>query len=129
MLPHEKSYLKLTFRGFTKKVGIRTRKILKELRGRGASGNPHPIRLKKLILATLRSGAGHYRSNLREDDADAVSNTRHNRASRDGHETRHQCILDEVLTTLIFPNLQLQNKIFHFSFVSSPLRGRGRFPA
>jgi hypothetical protein len=50
--------------------------------------------------------------------ADAASNTRHNRASRDGHKTRHQSVLDEVLTALIFPNLQLQNKILHFSFLS-----------
>ena len=45
--------------------------------------------------------------------------TRHNRAGRDGHKTGHQSVFDEVLTALIFPNLNF--KIRFFISFSSPL--------
>src|SRR5580698_3292890 len=107
-----------TSKGIYEKGGNRTRKILKNYADgvRAVTRTPSG---KIVNLAALRSCTGHYRGNLREDDADAVGNTRHNRTSRYGHEPRHQCILDEVLTALVFPNLQLQNKIFHIPL--SPL--------
>jgi len=78
--------------------------------------------LDGLRLATLVGGRGHHRRNLRENRADAAGNARHDSAGGNGHETRHQSIFDEVLTALIFPNLQLQKQILHFLFLS-PLPG------
>jgi hypothetical protein len=68
---------------------------------------------KKVKLATLRSGDGQHGRDLREDRADAGGNTGHNCASGNGHETRHQCVFDEVLAPRVFQSVQLQNKILH----------------
>ena len=73
-----------------------------------AEAHPPP-RTANRWLATLASGGGHNRRDLREDRADARRDTRHNRAGGHGHKTRHQSVLDEVLTARILPNLQLQN--------------------
>ena len=64
-------------------------------------------------LAALSRSGGHNRRDLREDRADAGGDARHNRAGGNGHETRHQSVLDEVLTARILQNLQFQNEILH----------------
>src|SRR5579864_3531569 len=64
---------------------------------------------------------GHDRSDFRKDRADASCNARHNRAGRDGHKTHHQCVFDEVLSTRILQNSQLQNEVLHICFVSPSL--------
>ena len=73
----------------------------------------HPLRQRSSGLGSR--GFGHDAADLRKDRADAGGNVRHDRTRSDGHETSHQGVLDEVLTTRILPNLQLQNQIFHFS--------------
>src|SRR5438552_1242874 len=70
-------------------------------------------------LTTLGSGSRHHRGDLREDRADAGCNARHNRTGGHGHETRHQSVLDEVLTARVLPNSQLPYQILHC--IKSPL--------
>src|SRR5689334_17020636 len=81
------------------------------LREANEPGPPAPRRAKGLLLASV--GGTKHRRNLRKDLADAGGNARHNRAGRNGHETRHQSVLDEVLTAPILPNLELQKHILH----------------
>ena len=69
-------------------------------------------------------GCGKNRRNFRKDLADAGRNARHDSAGRNGHETRHQRVFDEVLAALILPNLELQKQIFHFFLFSSPYGAR-----
>jgi hypothetical protein len=84
---------------------------------------PLPNR-QTLNLATLRGGVRHHRRDLREDRADARSNTRHDRTGSHGHKTRHQSVLDEVLAARVLPNSQLPNQILHVSYFSSPFGAR-----
>jgi FMN-dependent dehydrogenase len=52
-------------------------------------------------LAALSGGRGQSGRDLREDCAYANRNVGHNRTGSYGHETSHQCVLDEVLTARI----------------------------
>ena len=62
--------------------------------------NPTALPPGKPLLARVRSGCHHGRD-LREDRADAGRDVRHNRAGSHGHKTRHQSVLDEVLTARV----------------------------
>jgi hypothetical protein len=85
---------------------------------------PPPPQVKG--LATGVSGGTHHRRDLREDRADAGRDTRHDGAGGNGHETRHQGILDEVLTFCVLPDFESQYQFLHFLF-SSPYGGRRGF--
>ena len=61
--------------------------------------------------------SSHYARDLAEDRADAGRNTRHDSASGNCHKARHQCILNEVLSSGILPNFQFQNQIRNFCHV------------
>lgn len=74
----------------------------------------------KFCLATAVSSKAEQRIDLRKDRADLGRNARHDRAGRDGHETRHQRVFDQILTTRILHQLQLQKEVFHF-IAMSPL--------
>jgi hypothetical protein len=93
--------------------------------GRGTITCPLPRGAANGLLATLIGSGSHNRRDLRENRADAGSDTRHDGAGCNGYETSHQSVLDEVLTARVLPNSQLQNQIFHFAFaISSPVRDR-----
>ncbi len=64
----------------------------------------------------LSRRAGQYRPDLREDRADAGSDTGHDRARCHRNESRHQRIFDEILTVVVLPYFQLQEyfgDVFH----------------
>ena len=75
-------------------------------RGRGSSTR---LPTKKGLAG--RCGSGHGAGDLAEDRADAGSNTRHDSARGNCHETCHQSILNEVLASSVLPNSQLPNQI------------------
>src|SRR6202142_1383580 len=85
---------------------MRARKKLADRRGRGSSRSP--TRQKKLAGGRC---SGHGAGDLAEDRADAGSNTRHDSARGNRHETGHQRVLNEVLASSVLPNSQLPNQI------------------
>src|SRR5580658_8005567 len=68
--------------------------------------------------------SGHGAGDLAEDRADAGSNTRHDSARGNRHETGHQSILNEVLASSVLPNSQLPNQISNPCHLFSPLLRR-----
>src|ERR1700736_2607569 len=96
----------------------RGKNLKADRRGRGSSTR---LPTKKGLAG--RCGSGHGAGDLAEDRADAGSNTRHDSARGNCHETCHQSILNEVLASSVLPNLQLPNQIGDpCHLFSSPLR-------
>ena len=58
-----------------------------------------------------RCGGGHRAGDLAEDRADARRDSRHDPACGNCDKTRHQSILNEVLSPTIVPKSQLPNQV------------------
>ena len=73
-------------------------------------------------MALARVGVTEHGPDLGEYLAEASGNPWHNRASSHCYKACHQGVLNEVLASLIFPNLEPQNQIVHLgvSFSSPP---------
>ena len=53
------------------------------------------------FLATRGTSRSQHRNDFREDCANAKRDARHQGSSANGHKTRHQSVLDEILTVCI----------------------------
>jgi len=70
----------------------------------------------------LGTSGGKGAADLREDDADLRGNARHDRASGNGDEAGHQCVLNEVLSARLFLHSEVPDEIGNFfHFMISPL--------
>src|SRR5215510_15105550 len=86
-------------------------------RGAARMGVEAAVMAKAGGLATELAGGGgaHDRADLGKNRADAPRDARHEGACGHGDKTRHQCVLDEVLSAIVFPDLQFQNR-FRYAF-------------
>ena len=72
-----------------------------------AQGSPLPL------AALVRREGGNGRD-LAENRADAGRDAGHKGAGSNRHETRHQRVLDEVLSSVVVPDSELRNRIHEF---------------
>jgi len=75
----------------------------------------------KSSLGALTGGAAHRAGNLGEDLADIIRHTRHDRSRRNGDETGHQGVFDQVLALCVFPDFQRNHQLSQSIHVFVPL--------
>ena len=92
-----------------KGIGGGTAEVKQPGKGGGASTSAESTteRETKPGLGTLTGGAAHGTADLGEDLADIIRHTRHDRARRNGDETSHQGVFDQVLAPSVFPGFNV----------------------
>jgi hypothetical protein len=67
-----------------------------------------------------RSRVDHEGIDFAEHDVDAARDAGHNRAGRNSHKPRHQCVFNQILTFAVLPDLPVNDKTYYSMHFFSP---------